>query len=568
MDEATNLSPGNAPAVHFENLTFTYKRADGPALADVNLRIESGRFVGLIGRNGAGKSTLARCVNGIVPKFVKGKLDGRVSVLGRDVARETVARMTPSVGIVFQDFETQIFSTGLMREIAFVMENLGRPRDEMREAVERWVDRLDLRDLLGREPSTLSGGQKQRLALASILAAEPPILVLDEPTTDLDPISAAELLAALKALAHSGRTILFITHELDFLRDADEIAVLDQGRLVAHGAADAVLGDGPLLERHGLVAPALSRLAARLRLPRAPRDVDDAEALIRQAGYDGHPENLADIDARNPPLGDTVLSVSGVRFGYRPEAPVLEGVDLSVPAGMALAILGQNGSGKTTLMRNLVGIVEPWDGEIVVDGRDVASMSAAQRATRIGMVFQNPDHQIFCASAAEEVAFGVRQVGVAEEAIDERVAEALAFVGLSDEADADPFSMDKGRRKKLALASVLACRPKVILLDEPTTGLDVLEQEAMMNLLLSLCASGHAVIFITHHVELAMRYAREIRVMHEGRLRAIDNTDFADGELMAATRLTPPPMAELSRRFGYPTARFDELLMLLGAEDE
>ncbi|MCB1803492.1 MAG: ABC transporter ATP-binding protein, partial [Gammaproteobacteria bacterium] len=158
MDEATNLSPGNAPAVHFENLTFTYKRADGPALADVNLRIESGRFVGLIGRNGAGKSTLARCVNGIVPKFVKGKLDGRVSVLGRDVARETVARMTPSVGIVFQDFETQIFSTGLMREIAFVMENLGRPRDEMREAVERWVDRLDLRDLLGREPSTLSGG--------------------------------------------------------------------------------------------------------------------------------------------------------------------------------------------------------------------------------------------------------------------------------------------------------------------------------------------------------------------------------------------------------------------------
>jgi len=511
-------------AIKLDAVSFQYRRSDAKALSNINLRIRPGSFVGVIGPNGAGKSTLVSTFNRIVPKMFAGKLEGRISVFGQDIGECGVAEMVKNVGMVFQDFETQLFSTSVRQEAAFVMENLGMPREHMEKQITHWLDALGLSEFADCEPMELSGGRKQRLALASVLAADPKILILDEPTTDLDPVSARQLSVVLKKHSQAGETIICVTHDLESLIDADEIFIMNKGEIVDSGPPSKILADANHLTQLGLRPPQLSDVFSYLQLKDQYFTPAKAFAFLTESGYRLTP--MPPVSSATKVAGQLLLRARDLSFGYRRDIEVLHKINLSVAAGEFVAILGQNGCGKTTLLRHLAGIEKPWSGRASIGKEDATQIPPEQLATQVGMIFQNPDHQIFCPSCLEEVAFGLRNIKTPEEEIEAIALEALRVVGLKNSADADPFAMTKGDRKKLAVASVLACRPRILLLDEPTTGLDAAEQQSMMEVIQKLVQTHHAVIFVTHCMDLAVKYADRFVVMAKGRI-------ILDGDLSA-----------------------------------
>lgn len=554
------MNPSNA--LHLEGVRFTYRRSPNPALEGIDASIPSGAFCGIIGANGAGKSTLCYTFNRIVPAFYRGEFAGTVKVMGRDTASARVADMVPTVGMVFQDFETQIFSTSLQHEIAFVMENLGLPRDRMLENAAYWMREMGLEGLEDRDPATLSGGQKQRLALASVLAAETPILVLDEPTTDLDPLSARTLIRSLETLVHRGRTVVVVTHDLDTLESADMILGMREGRIVATGSPRELYPRIETLERLGVRPPELLQLFSALGISQVPHTPQDAASSLHQLGFAVRDTPLSKPAPQGRP---DFLTVEDLRFGYAPGVPLFEGLSLSFAQGEFCAVLGQNGSGKTTLMNLMAGILKPWSGTMRLNGVPILGLPAPERARQVGIVFQNPDHQIFQATCLDEVAFGLRNLGVSTQSITERAMRALETVNLTHKASLDPFTMTKGERKKLALASVLACEPHVLLLDEPTTGLDAAEQDVMMNTVSSLVDRGHTVLFITHSIGLAARFAHRIIVMAEGRV-VLDGPCpdvFQDEAALAGAGLIAPEAFTLGQLLGVSVRSAGELAALV-----
>ncbi len=537
-----------SPAAEFEIESFRDRRADAPALRDIRLALPAGGVIGVIGHNGAGKSTLAQTLNRIVPTFRKGEWRGTVRLFGEDIAARTVAQLAATVGVVFQDFETQLFSSSVLREAAFGLESRGLESGVIAARVREWLARMDLWDLREREPASLSGGQKQRLALACVLAAETPILALDEPTTDLDPESAAAIVEIVRALATGRRTVLHVTHDLESLGGADLIVAMKDGRVRATMTPGELWRDPDGVRACGATPPPLADLFSRLGLTARPDTVDAAHAALASNGFSARPAQIC----HRPTPGDTMVRASGVEFGYRPDQTVLRGVDLEIRAGELVALLGANGCGKTTLVKLLAGILRPRSGRVLVGGREVASLAAHERPGAVGLVFQNPDHQLFCATAAEEVAFGPKHQRLGADEIASRVSSALEVTGLADAQGRDPFAMTKGERKRLALASVLACRPRLLILDEPTTGLDAVEQERMMATLAALVDAGHAVLVITHAIAHAAAFATRIVAMSEGRIVA-DGDPFevlTDAAACRASRLVAPTIVQLAREMG------------------
>ncbi len=503
-------------AITLNAVSFQYRRTEHKALDNVDLRVRPGSFIGIVGRNRAGKSTLVSTINRIVPKLFSGDFEGAVSVFGEDIGDRDVAEMTRRVGMVFQDFETQLFSTSVRLEAAYVMENLGMPRKHMETQTAYWLDTLGLSAYADCEPTELSGGRKQRLALASVLAADPDILILDEPTTDLDPVSARDLMEFLKKHTRKGRTIICVTHDLESLAEADEIHIMSGGRIVVSGPPEKIIGDANILKKHGLRAPQIVDLFSRLEIETPCFNPTKAYNILKHRGYRATADTPMPSDE---PIQENILcAANDIEFGYRAGVKVLKGINFNVRPGEFVAILGQNGSGKTTLLRHLAGIEKPWTGSASVAGEESSVIPPAKLATKIGMIFQNPDHQIFCQTCLEEVAFGLKNIQAPEDQIDARALEALRVVGLEECADDDPFAMTKGDRKKLAVASVLACKPQILLLDEPTTGLDAVEQQALMDMIQRLLRKDHAVIFVTHCMDLAVQYADRFVLMADGEI--------------------------------------------------
>lgn len=550
-------------ALFVQGLNFTYRRSRRPALQGIELSVEQGAFAGIVGANGAGKSTLCCTFNRIVPAFHRGEFAGVVKVLGVDISSAQVAEMVATVGMVFQDFETQILSTSLLHEIAFVMENLGLPREHMLTKAAYWLDEMGLGELTDRDPATLSGGQKQRLVLASVLASEPPILILDEPTTDLDPISAYHLLETLAGLVRRGRTIVLVTHDLDSLVAADSIFAMNRGAIADSGTPQHLLTGLDALKRWGVRPPQLAGVFAAFGHPEFPATPEFAATRLAELGISVCKQNPS---RSSPAPGREILSVAALCFGYGSYEEVIHGVNLVVAEGEFVALLGRNGSGKTTLLNLIAGLLKPQSGTVLVNGQSVHDMLPPNRAVHLGIVFQNPDHQIFQPTCLDEVAFGLRHIGVADQALQDRALGALTSVKLVEKAAIDPFTMTKGDRKKLALAAVLACQPQLILLDEPTTGLDAREQDAVMEVLSSLVSQGHTVLFVTHAIALAARYAHRTIVMADGGI-LVDGPPceaLLDETCLAKAGLITPPAMKLGRILGVSVLTPEELTALLG----
>jgi len=540
-------------AISIEDLTFTYRHNNRPALRNIQGQMEEGTTVVLMGHGGAGKSTFCCTLNSLVPRFFRGDYKGRVLVKGEEVARRKVAEMSRIVGLVLQDFEAQLFSTNVELEMAFGPENHCLPRSEIERRIQRYLTFVGLEKLRQREPATLSGGQKQRLAIGSVLALEPKILVMDEPTTDLDPQGREEVLSIADNIREEGRMLLIIDHEPETATRADHVWLMRDGQVVAQGPPTEILLDVPLLKSCGIKPLPLVELFQTMGWPGSPLLIETAITLIQKRNLAKRRELKSMVASLQRAEGPAVLEAQELKYVYPTyQVEALRGMNFSIREGEFIAILGQNGSGKTTLAKHFNGLLKPTSGRMLVQGKPTTAYTRRELARRVGYVFQNPDHQIFARTVKEEVGFGLKVLGENHKTIEKRVAEALETVELNGYEEEVPLALTKGERQRVAVASVLATQPEVVVLDEPTTGLDYGHQRNMMEMLKRLNRSGHTVIIITHSMWVAAEYANRTIVLKDGCILLDGPTRliFADESQLAHASLRPPSLLRLSNWLG------------------
>ncbi len=558
-------------AVELRRVSFAYGASAEPALCEVTLKIEPGTMLGVVGASGAGKSTLVKTLNRLVPAFEAGRFEGEVRVGGRRLDGLRVCELAREVGMVFQDFEAQLFSTNVAHEVAFALEQFALARQEIARRIGPALSAVGLAGFERRDPTTLSGGEKQRLAIACALATEPAVLVLDEPTTDLDPQGRAEVFAAVRRLRGAGRTLIIVEHDLEELAVCDRLALLKEGRLTFEAPPAELFARPELVARCGLRLPDLAAVLKQLGIEEIARDVDEAEALVRgrytlpgPAPAGGSPEGPAPGRAGQTKIGrPPLVEVRQLGLAYPASASeALSAVDLAVEAGEFVALVGKNGSGKSTLAKVLAGLLEPSRGRLLVDGKERSAAGRSHLKGDIGYVFQNPDHQIFAASVEEEIRFGPRNLGLSRRQTAERTDQVLAAVGLDAVRQRDPFLLSKGERQRLAVAAVLALRPRLLILDEPTTGLDYREQRRMMALVAELNRQGIAIVMITHTPWLVADYARRVVLLDNGRKRFDGPVREFLGrpQMLAESAFGLPAATALSQRFGTTALSAGELV--------
>ena len=564
-------APDSAEAIRLDRLSFAYADQSDLALRDVSLTVARGEMIAVMGATGAGKTTLAKCLNRTVPAFQTGRLVGAIHILGRQLQAEGVADMAGIVGLVSQDFEAQLFATNVLQEVVFGMEQLGVPPDEMRRRAPRALAAVGLQGFEQRDPSTLSGGEKQRLAIAATLALQPHVLVFDEPTTDLDPLGKLEIFAVLGAMRREGYTLVVIEHEIAAAEQADRLIVMSKGRIVCDDTPAKVLARADFLLQHGVRPPDRSRVALAFGL-HPPNSLDEAEAALRAVlpPRPGRPAGLRNLTTNNPTTNNlpslSLIEAANLSFEYESGALALNDVSLRINAGEFIALIGQNGSGKTTLAKHFNGLLHPKSGRVLLSGRDLRALPMNTVAADVGYVFQNPDHQIFAATVTDEVAFGPRNFRLGGAEVTERVHGALEAVGLRGLEAVDPFLLGKGQRQRLAVASLLAMRPRLLILDEPTTGLDYDEQRRMMDLLARLHAEGLAILIITHSPWVVAEYAERGvlmsagQILFDGALRDL----FAEEALLARAHFHAPEVTRLGRRFGFTPLSVGEFVEAMG----
>jgi energy-coupling factor transport system ATP-binding protein len=571
-------------AICLEQVSFTYAGVGKPALRDISLCVRPGELVVIIGASGAGKSTLVKCLNRVIPAFQPGELSGKVQLFGRTLVYEKVGELAGTVGMVFQDFEAQLFSTTVRDEIIFGMEQLGVDPLEMRRRFDDALTQVGLAGFETRDPTTLSGGQKQRLAIAALLALRPQVLVFDEPTTDLDPQGRQEIFSLLGRMRSAGHTLVLVEHELSAAVDADRVILLSDGQIVAAGPPADLLSRIDLLTRHGVRPRDLDRLCASLQLDAIPKDLEKAARLIQALfsvpvnkkpclGASGSPSEVhafhattvaASLQESQPPSRtiDSFLQLRSISHIYPGNAPALADINCSIKEGEFIALLGQNGSGKTTLAKILSGLLIPSQGRVFLHGRELHDLPLHSIAQEMSYVFQNPDHQLFADTVEAEVAFGPKNIGLDAIAVETRVQEALEAVGLASLRQQDPFLLGRGERQRLAVAAVLALRPRLLVLDEPTTGLDHREQRQMMELLRRLHQEGRTIVIITHVPWVAAEYAERALLMARGRL--LWDGPLRDmclhSDLCTQAAFLPPEITQLGLRFGFAPLTVDEFV--------
>jgi energy-coupling factor transport system ATP-binding protein len=523
--------------IEVSRLTYTFPGRTEPALHDVSLQIESGEFVLLTGPSGAGKSTLLRALSGLVPHFSGGVVAGHVRVCGHDPVREGPRPLSQVVGFVFQDPEAQAVVEEVEAEIAFGLENAAVPPDEMRLRVEEVLNLLDLEPLRGRPLRTLSGGERQRTAIAAALALRPQVLALDEPTSQLDPQSAEDVLGALARLNEDlGLTIILAEHRLErVLRQPDRIIALANGRVLVDapfGEALAALPD----------QPPLVRLAMARGWSPLPRTTKEARRFAARETKGV---------AHRPPAprrteGAPLLQVEDIHFGYN-GAPVLRGVGLEVNRGEIVALLGRNGSGKTTLLRLVMGLLTARAGEIRVDGEKTTGKDAARISRQVAYLPQNPDDLLFAESVADELAITLRNHRRAPR--EDEIAAFLHRLGLESVSEAYPRDLAVGQRQRVALGAVTVTRPPLLLLDEPTRGLDYSAKRQLIQLWQEWRGEGMGLLLVTHDVELVAEVADRVLVLGDGEII----TGGPPQQVLPASPLFAPQIARLFPEEGWLT---------------
>ena len=575
-----------------ENLRYRYPHTKELALDGLDFSVEKGEFIGIIGENGAGKSTLSQAIMGLVPQFYKGAYGGMVTVDGIEAGKTPVAQLCGHVGLVFQNHFNQLSGAkdNVYEEVAFGMQNLGVPAEEMKKRVEEALKLLDIWQYRDRNPFDLSGGQMQRVAIASVLVMRPDVMILDEPTSQLDPEGSDEVFRAVETLTGSGITILMIEQKIEKLAAyCDRILLLHKGKQIAFDTPQKVFSM-PDLNDYGIQAPAFTRICKAEQVTLAdgtyPVTVKEAAEVLRekrlgvyehanaeagvQKAVGASAAGTGQVQAKNAETGarsgqsgtcrkaenvasvDEQFRIEKLDFSYLADIPVLEDLNMKLDQ-RPTAIIGQNGAGKTTLVKLLKGLLKPVSGSIYFHGEDISGKTVAMLAGSVGYVFQNPDDQIFKYNVMDEVLFGPLNIGMDPEQAKKEAAWALELTGLSGKEKENPYDLELYERKMTAIASVLAMDTDVLILDEPTIAQDWKGRQIIGSIIRSLSGRGKLVIAILHDMDFVAENFERVIIMAHGQVLA-DGTAkevFAQEEVLKKARLQKPYVMQLSEALGY-----------------
>lgn len=508
--------------VMLDHLSFRYQRKTVDALHDISYHMAPQHITAIIGPSGAGKSTLCAAIAGFMPQFFRGQVNGTITVNHQSPLTSSIIEMLPHVTMVTSQASSQISGVcfTVAEEVGFALQNLGLAPDLIRQRVNDALSTMDIAHLAERSPFALSGGQQQRMVIAAALALQPPVMVFDEPTAQLDPPAVAALGVTLKSLAGLGHTIIVAEHHLDWVATfADAVVVLDQGQLVASGTPRHVFGMYP--QKSG------RPYGLRLQTYLAQQGICDPPHIVQtidQLVLTPPPSLQPPVTHQASPAQPTpLLQVDNVHFAYTPEAPVLNGVSMQIGAGERIALLGRNGAGKSTLLRHLNGLLRPTAGVVRIHGHDIARRAPGQNAKHVGIVFQDVRNQLFAATIRDEVSFGPRIQGVSPHEIQRRVEHALAICGLTDVADTHPYDIAPARRRLVATAAVMALESDILALDEPSAGLDEASVQQLVSAIDTTTSQGRSVVLVSHDLNLCAAYTERVILLKAGRV-AIDST--------------------------------------------
>jgi len=468
-----------------ETVTYTYPNADEPALENVDLEIKRGEFVLIVGRSGCGKSTLARCLNGLIPHFFEGNLEGKVIVEGKDVREHSVYELAKHVGMVFQNPESQLFTIAVENEVAFGPENFGVPKEDLRKRVNWALECVKMSELRLKPVFELSDGQKQRVAVASNLSMLPNILVLDEPTSNLDPKGSQEVFDILKDLKEkTDKTIVLIEHRTKFAsKYADRVIIMDSGE-IKYDDSPEILFKHQILENFGIRSPEIKL------------------------------SPLSSPKLKEEPF-DPVIEVKNLHYSYESGFSI-QGVNMSVQKGESIGIMGPNGSGKTTLIKHFVGLLKPIKGKVFVCGIDTQNAKVSKLAEKVALILQNPNHQLFMNTVYDEVAVSLRTERLSKEEIEKRVEKVLKIMDLWELKDRHPHSLSEGQKQRLTIASALVKEPNVLVLDEPTSGMDGHHLNLLIDKLNELKRKGLTLILVSHDLEVISKVCDRTVLLDNG----------------------------------------------------
>ncbi|EMJ7184833.1 ABC transporter ATP-binding protein [Vibrio vulnificus] len=541
--------------IEFSNFSFRYESLDKPTLRNINLRIEKGEKIVIIGPSGSGKSTLGQCLNGLIPHAIKGEVSGSLTINGQETATFAMHQFTEQVGTVLQDTDSQFVGLSIGEDIAFALENQLTANIEMYSLVKATAKMVDLEQMLQRSPHDLSGGQKQRVSLAGILVDDVDILLFDEPLAALDPKTGKRTIEIIDELHRkTGKTVVIIEHRLEDVlhRHVDRIILMDGGEIIADTTPDELLAS-PLLAQYGIREPlyltALKSAGCHLALDDHPSSLSELPlANYQHAMADWfHQANTTSNHIRS----ETLLDVRNLTYSYDGEKNALEGVSFNVQRGEFVSILGKNGSGKSTITKLIMGVIEPDDGTMHLNGQDLSELTIFERSQKVGVVMQNPNHMISHHMIFDEVAFGLRNRGWEEQQVNDKVLEVLELCGLSKYRHWPIEALSYGQKKRVTIASILALEPELLILDEPTAGQDYRNYTSMLSFIEKLNrALGITVVIISHDMHLVLEYTTRSIVIADSQLVAdAPMTDvFSNPALLDRANLTTTSLYELATR--------------------
>jgi len=525
----------NSPLI-IENLSFQYRTRPELAIQNISFELKPGELILVAGSSGCGKTTLARCINGLIPRSYRGKREGRVLLHGKDVADMQIADVAQIVGTLLQDPERQIVASNVYNEIAFGPENLGLPRAEIVERVEKAMKRLKIEELRERETFNLSGGEKQKVALAGLLAMNPSILLLDEPLASLDPASAYEALDVFRSLADEGKTVVLIEHRVEDAIAArpDRLLYMEAGEVKYLGS----MQDLPIEINH-----------REVKLP--------AEWVVKRVKQIG--EKIDKTEAVEiPKRGEPLVVFENVDFRYNDDTPlILQDVNLTIYRGDLIGVLGPNGAGKSTLVKHAIGLLKPTNGRVLVEGKDTRTMSVAQIARVLGYVFQSPTHMLYAPTVLEELEFGPKNLEFKKEVMQRAVTESVSTVNLTGLEEYPPLGLSFGQQKRTTIAAVLAMQSKIMIMDEPTAGQDYANYTHFMDVMCRPSADGSqslvaanfaATLFITHDLDLAVTYANRVLLCGDKHIVADGPPEevLKDFDLLTRYRVRPTSLLRMN----------------------
>lgn len=552
------------PDVHIDNVSFAYAGATRSVLRSINLTIPEGEFVLLAGPSGGGKSTLALLLAGLIPSRISGHLKGTVHIGEQNISTLDIHEVSQHVGMVFQNPEEQLIHLDVESEVAFGPENLALPRAEIAQRVTETLTYTGMEDFRKREIFALSGGQKQRIAIAATLAMRSRVLVLDEPTSDLDPVGTQEVLAVLKQLNKQYHmTIVLVEHKIDEIVPwVDRVILMDQGKVVVDAPPRQAFADMAQWQTLGVSVPQVIQLAQNLPhvfQGSTPLSVDEAyaalhgshyEQVLKQYAIEKHLQTAKDNN--DSATTQAMLAWQNVALSYGPKQ-VLKDINLQIQPQEWVAIVGPNGSGKTSLASLVMGFQEPTQGILYNHGKRVLAGQISRQAEKTSYLFQAADSMLFTDSVEKEFLFGTKyQRHKSKQArLPFTIDELLDVVDLKVYRNTNPFHLSHGQRKRLAIGALLTRYPDTIILDEPTTGQDEGHARAFLQFLQNLQEQHHLTyLMITHHMEAVARYATRVVVLKDGNIFMDDlpRRVFAHTEELATCGIIPPPIAQLYTR--------------------